>query len=134
MNDESRMSGKQDAGAGGGNLVDFTQFDAMIDGPESPCVEIYRDFVKAAELSVARIGKAAREGDSSQVESISHQHKGASASFGLVGFSALMSAAESAARSGTGISDIASEAWVDGALQMLGMTIGRVEADRGIGV
>jgi HPt (histidine-containing phosphotransfer) domain-containing protein len=114
--------------------VDFTQFDAMVDGPDSPCVAIYRDFVSGAADSLSAIREAAGEGNRTEVESVAHQLKGASASFGLTDFSARMKEAEYAAKRGRGLEAIGAEAWLDEATLLLERTVARVRAERGIEV
>ena len=123
-----------DGGEAGDESVDFAQFDAMIDSPESPCVEIYRDFVKSAEESLARMRDAVSEGRDDEVESVAHQLKGASASFGLAGFSARMAVCEAAAREGGCSARLSAASWYDASLRLLAATTDRVEAERGIGV
>lgn len=114
--------------------VNFTQFDAMIDGPDSPCVAIYRDFVSATAHSLCRIQKAAQEANCEEVESIAHQLKGASASFGLIDFSAWMKDAENVAKEGSGQEAFAATAWLEDATRLLERTVALVRAERGIEV
>lgn len=115
-----------------GELVDFSQFDSLVDGPRSPCVEIYRDFIKAALRSLDELQEAASKGSFESVESIAHQVSGSAALLGLVRFSGRMKTSELNAREKESLAHYATEKWVRDLRLVLSLTTDRVEAVRGI--
>jgi len=116
-------------------LVDFAQFDAMIDSPDSPCVKIYSDFVKSAQQFLVNVRNALSEGNDEEVRSITHQLKGASASFGLTGFSARMLACEEAARNEACFSgQVSAMSWYEESVRLLITSAEVIAAQRQITV
>ena len=82
--------------------------------------------VGGGRIAERPIREAAEKGIGTKVESVAHQLKGASASFGLNDFSARMKEAEYAAKEGRGLEEIATEAWFNEATQLLERAVASV--------
>lgn len=91
--------------------INWRQFDMIVEGPDSPCVAIFEEFVNGVDEQLSQIREAASADDGEEAGSIAHQLKGSSSSFGFAEFASRMKAIELAAKAGDDLSPFASDAW-----------------------
>lgn len=112
--------------------IDWQQFDMIVDGPDSPCVAIFLNFVEGIPGLLARIQEASATSDDKEAGSIAHQLKGSSSSFGFATFASRMKALEMAAKHGDDLSSFSSEAWLAETLDLFQRLREQVRLERGI--
>lgn len=115
------------------DLVDWKQFDMIVDAPDSPCVGILADFIASIPPAMSDLQQAAGAGDSSRVADIGHQFKGSANSFGFVAFGKNMLEAEKAGRTdGEWLETFSGDDWREKCLALLQETVATVVRERGI--
>lgn len=115
------------------DLVDWKQFDMIVDAPDSPCVGILSDFIASIPPAMSDLQQAAGAGDASRVADIGHQFKGSANSFGFVAFGKNMLEAEKAGRTdGEWLETFSGDDWREKCLALLQETVATVVRERGI--
>ncbi len=113
-------------------LVDFSQFDVIVPGPDSPCVALFHEYLQQVPDAIAAIRDAAAQNDADAVASKAHQFKGSSATFGLIRFSDLMRITEKDARAGVALDTMSTEEWANTALSLFTESCSLIRSSRGI--
>ncbi|MCB1076430.1 MAG: response regulator [Verrucomicrobiae bacterium] len=114
------------------DLVDWVQFDMIVDDPTSPCVGIFLQFAGSIEAKLREISQAAMDGQSARVGDLCHQLKGTAASFGLVAFTKHIKEAELMARGEANLGGIATQGWIADCLTLFDRSRDRITSERRI--
>ena len=118
--------------AGPVSLIDWRQFDMIVDAPDSPCVGIFLKFVESVPPAISEISAAAGRGDADRTADLCHQLKGTGGSFGLARFTENIKAAERIARSGSGMETLAGEDWRRETLLLFSQSRNEIRAQRSV--
>ncbi|MBL9154942.1 MAG: response regulator [Verrucomicrobiales bacterium] len=113
-------------------LIDWKQFDMIVDAPDSPCVEIFHRFLETTPGLLMDVAEAAGAGHLVRAAELCHQLKGTSSSFGLAAFADAMKTAEYALRSDLSPALPDGDDWLSHRLTQLTRSRDEIRAQRGI--
>ncbi|MCB1096059.1 MAG: Hpt domain-containing protein [Verrucomicrobiae bacterium] len=89
-------------------LIDWEQFEGIVDFSDSECVEIYEEFAEELPVHLAALRTACAASDSSQAAELAHRLRGSCLTFGLVEVSEILRQLETDGKAGN---DLSPELW-----------------------